>query len=111
MFKKISAAALLFTLTVPLSSCSVIGGQSEAYKLGVESGKQYLTLKDSADLIDSYISDEENSETSLQLNVSADDLKKYCSGIWIITGISNGIKNSPENKADYIAGCLNGAGF
>jgi len=94
-----------------MSGCSVIGGKSEAYKLGVETGKQYLTLKDTADLIDSYVPDEENPETSLELKASAEDIKKYCSGLWIVTGITNGIKNSDENKADYVAGCLDGAGF
>ena len=94
-----------------LSGCSVIGGKSEAYKLGVETGQGYSSLKDSADLVDSYIPDEGDPETSVDLNISEEDLKKYCSGLWIITGITNGIKNSAENKADYVAGCLDGAGF
>ena len=94
-----------------LSGCSVIGGKSEAYKLGVETGQGYSSLKDTADLVDSYIPDEGDPETSVDLNISEEDLKKYCSGLWIITGITNGIKNSAENKADYVAGCLDGAGF
>jgi hypothetical protein len=107
---------IAFTVTVlvavsTLSGCSVIGGKSEAYKLGVETGQGYSSLKDTADLIDSYIPDETDPETSVDLNISEEDLKTYCSGLWIITGITNGIKNSAENKADYIAGCLNGAGF
>ena len=107
---------VVFTVTVllavsTLSGCSVIGGKSEAYKLGVETGQGYSSLKDTADLIDSYIPDETDPETSVDLNISEEDLKKYCSGLWIITGITNGIKNSAENKADYVAGCLDGAGF
>ena len=107
---------IVFTVTVllavsTLSGCSVIGGKSEAYKLGVETGQGYSSLKDTADLIDSYIPDETDPETSVDLNISEEDLKKYCSGLWIITGITNGIKNSAENKADYVAGCLAGAGF
>ena len=102
-------AGLLMLST--LTGCSVIGGKSEAYKLGVETGKGYSSLKDTADLIDSYVPDEADPETSVDLNVSEEDLKKYCSGLWIITGITNGIKNSEENKADYVAGCLDGAGF
>jgi hypothetical protein len=107
---------IVFTVTVlmavsTLSGCSVIGGKSEAYKLGVETGQGYSSLKDTADLVDSYIPDEGDPETSVDLNISKDDLKKYCSGLWIITGITNGIKNSAENKADYVAGCLDGAGF
>ena len=103
-------AAGLLTLSA-LTGCSVIGGKSEAYKLGVEAGKGYSSLKDTADLIDSYVPDEADPETSVDLNVSEEDLKKNCSGLWIITGITNGIKNSEENKADYVAGCLDGAGF
>lgn len=107
---------IVFTVTVllavsTLSGCSVIGGKSEAYKLGVETGQGYSSLKDTADLIDSYIPDETDPETSEDLNISEEYLKKYCSGLWIITGITNGIKNSAENKADYVAGCLDGAGF
>lgn len=111
MLKKFSVSALLFTITFSLSSCSVIGGESEAYKLGVETGKQYLSLKDTADLIDSYVPDEEDPEASFELKASAKDIEEYCYGLWIITGISNGIKNSDENKSDYVAGCLDGAGF
>ena len=107
---------IAFTVTVlvavsTLSGCSVIGGKSEAYKLGVETGQGYSSLKDTADLVDSYIPDEGDPETSVDLNISEEDLKKYCAGLWIITGITNGIKNSADNKADYVAGCLDGAGF
>ena len=104
-------ATLILIGALSLSSCSVIGGKSEAYKLGVETGQGYTSLKDTADLIDSYIPDESDPENSVDLNISEEDLKKYCSGLWIITGITNGIKNSEENKSDYIAGCLDGAGF
>ena len=109
-FKFISGAVILIA-AVTLSSCSVIGGKSEAYKLGVETGKQYLTLKDASELVDSYVPEDADPELSLELNASAEDLKTYCSGLWIVTGITNGIRNSEENKADYVAGCLDGAGF
>ena len=108
---KLVYATLILIGALSLSSCSVIGGKSEAYKLGVETGQGYTSLKDTADLIDSYIPDETDPENSVDLNISEEDLKKYCSGLWIITGITNGIKNSEENKSDYIAGCLDGAGF
>jgi hypothetical protein len=108
---KLVYATLILIGALSLSSCSVIGGKSEAYKLGVETGQGYTSLKDTADLIDSYIPDESDPENSVDLNISEEDLKKYCSGLWIITGITNGIKNSEENKSDYIAGCLDGAGF
>jgi len=108
---KLAYATLILVAAVTLSSCSVIGGKSEAYKLGVETGKQYLSLKDASELVDSYVPEEADPELSLELNASAEDLKKYCSGLWIITGITNGIKNSADNKADYVAGCLDGAGF
>ena len=108
---KLVYATLILIWALSLSSCSVIGGKSEAYKLGVETGQGYTSLKDTADLIDSYIPDESDPENSVDLNISEEDLKKYCSGLWIITGITNGIKNSEENKSDYIAGCLDGAGF
>jgi hypothetical protein len=111
MPKRILISAMIGLLVVSLSSCSVIGGKSEAYTLGVETGKQYLSLKDTADLVDSYVPKEVDPENALELNVSAEDLKEYCSGLWIVTGITNGIKNSAENKADYVAGCLDGAGF
>ena len=108
---KLVYGTLILIGALSLSSCSVIGGKSEAYKLGVETGQGYTSLKDTADLIDSYIPDESDPENSVDLNISEEDLKKYCSGLWIITGITNGIKNSEENKSDYIAGCLDGAGF
>ena len=108
---KLVYATLILIGALSLSSCSVIGGKSEAYKLGVETGQGYTSLKDTADLIDSYIPDESDPENSVDLNISEEDLKKYCSGLWIITGITNGIKNSEEHKSDYIAGCLDGAGF
>ena len=108
---KLVYATLILIGALSLSSCSVIGGKSEAYKLGVETGQGYTSLKDTADLFDSYIPDESDPENSVDLNISEEDLKKYCSGLWIITGITNGIKNSEENKSDYIAGCLDGAGF
>ena len=108
---KLVYATLILIGALSLSSCSVIGGKSEAYKLGVETGQGYTSLKDTADLIDSYIPDETDPENSVDLNISEEDLKKYCSGLWIITGITNGIKNSEENKSDYIAGWLDGAGF
>ena len=112
MFKsKLAVGAICLTAAMTLTSCSVIGGKSEAYKLGVETGQGYSSLKDTADLIDSYVPDESDPETSVDLNISEEDLKKYCSGLWIITGITNGIKNSAENKSDYVAGCLDGAGF
>ena len=111
MRSKFLTSILVGLLAFTFTSCSVIGGQSEAYKLGVETGKQYLSLKDTADLIDSYVPDEEDPEASFELNASAKDIEEYCSGLWIITGISNGIKNSDENKSDYVAGCLDGAGF
>jgi hypothetical protein len=108
---KIAFTVIVLVAVSTLSGCSVIGGKSEAYKLGVETGQGYSSLKDTADLIDSYIPDETDPESSVDLNISEEDLKKYCSGLWIITGITNGIKNSAENKADYVAGCLDGAGF
>jgi hypothetical protein len=108
---KLVMAALVLLFSASMSSCSVIGGKSEAYKLGVQTGKQYLSLKDASELVDSYVPEEADPELSLELNASAEDLKTYCSGLWIITGISNGIRNSEENKADYVAGCLDGAGF
>ena len=109
--QKFSLVPIVLVLSMTFSGCSVIGGKSEAYKLGVATGEGYTSLKDTADLIDSYVPDEGDPETSLEVNISEEDLKKYCSGLWIITGISNGIKNSEENKADYVAGCLDGAGF
>lgn len=109
--RKLTLAVLILIASLSVTSCSVIGGKSEAYKLGVETGQGYTSLKDTADLIDSYIPDEGDPETSVDLNISEEDLKTYCSGLWIITGITNGIKNSAENKEDYVAGCLNGAGF
>ena len=108
---KLIFGAVCLTAAMTLSSCSVIGGKSEAYKLGVETGEGYLSLRDTADLIDSYIPEETDPGSSLDLNASEEDLKNYCSGLWIITGITNGIRNSAENKADYVAGCLDGAGF
>ena len=109
--QKFTLVPIILLLSMTFSGCSVIGGKSEAYKLGVETGKGYASLKDTADLIDSYVPDEGDPDTSLGVNISEEDLKTYCSGLWIITGISNGIRNSEENKADYVAGCLDGAGF
>ena len=112
MFKsRFVPSAIILITAVTLSSCSVIDGKSEAYKLGVETGKEYLALKDVSELVDSYVPEDADSELSLELNISAEELKTYCSGLWTVTGLSNGIRNSEENKADYVAGCLDGAGF
>lgn len=108
---KIVFTVIVLLAVSTLSGCSVIGGKSEAYKLGVETGKQYLKLKDASELVDSYVPEDADPELSLELNASAEDLKTYCSGLWIAIGITNGIKNSDENKADYVSGCLDGAGF
>ena len=105
------SSVVILIAAVTLSSCSVIDGKSEAYKLGVETGKGYLALKDVSELVDSYVPEDADPELPLELNISAEDLKTYCSALWTVTGLTNGIRNSEENKADYVAGCLDGAGF
>ena len=40
-----------------------------------------------------------------------DSVRKYCTGIWVVVGITSGLENSDTNESDFVSGCLDGAGF
>jgi len=95
-----------------LSGCSVIQSvTSEAYALGQTTGKEYADLKQGVDNLQSWIPEEDGSESEPILEGGEEAISAYCEGIWAIAGITSGLANTPENESEFIAGCLNGAGF
>jgi outer membrane lipoprotein SlyB len=95
-----------------LSGCSAIQSvTSEAYALGQATGKEYADLKEGVDNLQSWIPEGDGSESAPILEGGEEAIGAYCEGIWAIAGITSGLANTPDNESDFIAGCLNGAGF
>ena len=99
-------AALLFT------GCSAIQSvTSEAYALGLATGQEYAGLKETTDNLQSWIPEEDGSESEPIFEGDENSVREYCTGVWVIVGITSGLKNSDANESDFVAGCLDGAGF
>jgi hypothetical protein len=96
----------LLVLVVSLSGCSTIKqATSEAYNLGYQTGQEFTQLEDLGTLIDSYVpSDGDGSIGS----ITEEGVRGYCDAIWVITGLTAGIMNSDENKAQFVNGCSDG---
>lgn len=96
----------LLVLVVSLSGCSTIKqATSEAYNLGYQTGAEFTQLEDLGTLIDSYVpSDGDGSIGS----ITEEGVRGYCDAIWVITGLTAGIMNSDENKAQFVNGCSDG---
>jgi hypothetical protein len=110
--KKVCAFGLALSIATGLTSCSAIQSiTSEAYALGLATGKEYAGLKETTDNLQSWIPEELGTETESFLKGDIDSVREYCAGIWMIAGITSGLENSDANESDFVAGCLDGAGF
>ena len=95
-----------------LSGCSAIQSvTSEAYALGLATGQEYAGLKETTDNLQSWIPDEGGSKSEPIIKGDENSVREYCTGIWIIVGISSGLENSDANESDFVSGCLDGAGY
>ena len=105
-FGFVAIAALLFT------GCSAIQSvTSEAYALGLATGQEYAGLIEASENLQSWIPEEDGSESEPILQGDEDSVREYCSGIWVVVGITSGLENSDANENDFVSGCLDGAGF
>jgi len=102
----------MLSIATGLTSCSTIrSATSEAYAVGLATGQEYAGLKESTDNLLSWIPEEDGSETEPIFQGDEDSVREYCTGIWMLAGIASGLENSESNKSDFVAGCLDGAGF
>ena len=109
MIKKVLATTLIM---VSLTGCSAIKSvSSEAYSLGLATGQEYAGLKETTDNLQSWIPEEDGSESEPIIEGDQASVEAYCTGIWAIVGITSGLENSDANESDFVAGCLDGAGF
>ena len=105
-FGLVAIAALLFT------GCSAIQSvKSEAYALGLATGQEYAGLKETTDNLQSWIPEEDGSESEPIFEGDENSVREYCTGVWVIVGITSGLENSDANESDFVSGCLDGAGF
>jgi hypothetical protein len=105
-FGFVAIAALLF------SGCSAIQSvTSDAYALGLATGQEYAELKETTDNLQSWIPEEDGSESEPIFEGDEDSVREYCTGIWVVVGITSGLENSDSNESDFVSGCLDGAGF
>jgi hypothetical protein len=112
MVKKAALITLLALSTLLLSSCSAIKSvSSEAYALGLATGQEYSSLKETTDNLQSWIPEEDGSPSEPFIQGDEASVRAYCSGIWAVIGITSGLKNSESNKSDFVTGCLDGAGI
>ena len=109
MIKKLLASMLVL---VTLTGCSAIQSvTSEAYALGLATGQEYAGLKEASDNLQSWIPEEDGSESEPFIQGDENSVKEYCTGIWGIVGITSGLENTDANESDFVSGCLDGAGF
>ena len=102
------AALALMTL----SGCSAIQSvTSEAYALGLATGQEYSGLKETTDNLQSWIPEEDGIASEPIIKGDEDSVRAYCTGIWVVVGITSGLENSDSNENEFVAGCLDGAGF
>ena len=95
-----------------LSGCSAIQSvTSEAYALGLATGQEYAGLKETTDNLQSWIPEEDGSESEPIFEGDENSVREYCTGVWVIVGITSGLENSDANESDFVSGCLDGAGF
>ena len=110
--KSAFASAILLILACGLTSCSAIQSvTSKAYALGLATGQEYAGLKEASDNLQSWIPEEDGSESEPLIQGDENSVREYCTGIWAIVGITSGLENSDANESDFVSGCLDGAGF
>ena len=103
-----STLALILTVT----ACSAIKSvSSEAYALGLATGQEYAGLIETSNNLQSWIPDEDGSESFSNSQITEDGVKAYCTTIWFAVGIASGLENSDANESDFVSGCLDGAGY
>ena len=108
--RKILVFAALALMT--LSGCSAIQSvTSEAYALGLATGQEYSGLKETTDNLQSWIPEEDGIASEPIIKGDEDSVRAYCTGIWVVVGITSGLENSDSNENEFVAGCLDGAGF
>ena len=95
-----------------LSGCSAIQSvTSEAYALGLATGQEYSGLKETTDNLQSWIPEEDGIASEPIIKGDEDSVRAYCTGIWVVVGITSGLENSDSNESEFVSGCLDGAGF
>jgi uncharacterized protein YceK len=108
--RKFLVLAAIASMT--LSGCSAIQSvTSEAYALGLATGQEYAGLKETTDNLQSWIPEEDGSESEPIFEGDENSVREYCTGVWVIVGITSGLENSDANESDFVSGCLDGAGF
>ena len=108
--RKILVLVALASMT--LSGCSAIQSvTSEAYALGLATGQEYSGLKETTDNLQSWIPEEDGIASEPIIKGDEDSVRAYCTGIWVVVGITSGLENSDSNENEFVAGCLDGAGF
>jgi predicted small secreted protein len=110
MTRKILILVALASMT--LTGCSAIQSvTSDAYALGLATGQEYAELKETTDNLQSWIPEEDGTESEPIFEGDEDSVREYCAGIWVVVGITSGLENSDTNESDFVSGCLDGAGF
>ena len=108
--RKILVLVALASMT--LSGCSAIQSvTSEAYALGLATGQEYSGLKETTDNLQSWIPEEDGIASEPIIKGDEDSVRAYCTGIWVVVGITSGLENSDSNESEFVSGCLDGAGF
>ena len=98
--------------SMTLSGCSAIQSvTSEAYALGLATGQEYSGLKETTDNLQSWIPEEDGIASEPIIKGDEDSVRAYCTGIWVVVGITSGLENSDSNESEFVSGCLDGAGF
>jgi hypothetical protein len=103
MTRCLPVAGSVLAVAVLLSGCGSVG-RSEAYQVGVEAGEEIKGIRDQADVISSWLD-----EADELVDDASADPESYCAAAWPLAGIANGLRNSPDNKRDFIKGCTRGS--
>jgi len=110
--KTLLTYCLALTLAAGFTGCSAIQSvTSDAYALGLATGQEYAELKETTDNLQSWIPEEDGTESEPIFEGDEDSVREYCAGIWVVVGITSGLENSDTNESDFVSGCLDGAGF
>jgi hypothetical protein len=96
----------LLVVVISVSGCSLVKqATSEAYNLGYQTGEGFTQLEDLGTLIESYMPEDGDAPLG---SITDEGVRGYCDAIWVITGLTAGIMNSDENKAQFVNGCSDG---